>query len=66
VKLRVRLANKLPVDLSLTNLCVQMEPAAHFATQNIALSLGPNTTRDVLLTTQPLQLGEFVVLLFCV
>jgi hypothetical protein len=61
VKLKVRMTNKLPLDLVLDDLRVAVEPAASFVTKGVALSLQQDQTKEIVLLAQPLQVGKYRV-----
>lgn len=59
VKLRVKLSNKLPLEVQLNDVRVVVEPADHFETKGVSMNLAQDVTKEVILVTQPLQLGRY-------
>ena len=59
VVLRVNTNNKLPVDLAVSQLRLDISPAEGVAVEPVDLPLPPNSSKEVLLSAVPSGLGSF-------
>lgn len=59
VVLRVSASNKLPVDLAVSQLRLDISPAEGVAVEPVDLPLPPNASKEVLLSAVPSGLGSF-------
>jgi hypothetical protein len=61
VKLKLRVTNKLPVDLAVEDLRLAVEPAGQFSTTGVNVSIQHGRTSEVVLVAKPQQVGKYRV-----
>eukprot|EP01034_Spumella_vulgaris_P025924 gene25924-32432_t len=61
ISVRLKLSNKLPVDLQLTRVCLVIEPQEQFHSSEVNLLLSPESTSELVLSAAPQKIGKYNV-----
>jgi hypothetical protein len=61
ISVRLKLSNKLPVDLQLTRVSLVIEPQEQFRSVDVDLLLAPESTSELVLTASPHVIGKYNV-----